>query len=256
MEISRFHYFNLPHNSLIIYFNSYVPPRTQWLTSNNQSKDTPAEEGENAAAVRSSSPPNPRQPTPPGPIPPGTEEQNAVELPAYMAPPALMKASKPSAGNYYEDMDPRFAERPQDVNPGTNATTDERIPAMLVPGYNPQIGPSRPPQSRSPMQFHRQSYGHPQNIPNSEHGYPPGPQNGGQQYVPYAHGRPTLPEYDAPPQSPAFSVQTNLTSISQRPVNSRWQPPPGQQPPGRGPQRNMLLLSDNQIGRASCRERV
>ncbi|RPB19418.1 hypothetical protein L211DRAFT_634397 [Terfezia boudieri ATCC MYA-4762] len=195
--------------------------------------------------IHSSPPPNPRHSTPPGPVSPSSEEQNAVELPADVAPTSLIKPSKPSTGNYYEDVDPRFAERSQDVDLGNSVTTDEGMPAMLIPGYNPQIGSSRPPQSKSPVQFNKQNYGRPQNNPNSEHGYPYAPQNSDQQYVPYVHGRPPFPEYDAPPQSPAYSEQTNFTSISQRPVNPRWQQPPGQQPLGRGPPRNMPLLSGN-----------
>lgn len=226
--------------------NSYIPPRTQCLTGSNQSNDAPVEQDENVVTtIHSSPPPNPRHSTPPGPVSPSSEEQNAVELPADVAPTSLIKPSKPSTGNYYEDVDPRFAERSQDVDLGNSVTTDEGMPAMLIPGYNPQIGSSRPPQSKSPVQFNKQNYGRPQNNPNSEHGYPYAPQNSDQQYVPYVHGRPPFPEYDAPPQSPAYSEQTNFTSISQRPVNPRWQQPPGQQPLGRGPPRNMPLLSGN-----------
>jgi len=239
MGIGKPCYFNPPRNSLIPFFNSYAPPRTQWLTGNTQSNDISVGQGENAVTMRSSPPLDPRHPTPLGSIP-NSEAQNAVELPADVAPPALIISTEPSAGDYHEDMDPRFLESSQDVNPGDNATTYERIPAMLIPGYNPQIGSSRPLQSRSPAQFQRPNYSQLQNNP--EHGYPPGPQNGGQQYAPYAQGQLTFPEYDGPPQSPAFSEQTNFTGISRRPVNP---PPPGQQPPGRGPPRNMPLLSGN-----------
>ena len=110
--------------------------------------------------------------------------------------------SHPSAsGTYIEDVDPRFAEPPQ-----------------------PPPQQQQQPRNRN---MNRNSNQYINNQP------PSGPlQN------PHINVPPPIISYDDIPQgsrSPAESERSNFTSISQRGINPRWNPPPQAMMPGYGP---------------------
>lgn len=206
---------------------SYVPPRAQWQQDDKQQMV----EG----AVQDPQSSNTQNPTSQEPLFLRSDEQVATQSTNTTAP---IVSSKPSAGVYFEDVDPKFAGGSNDANSVTpNNDFNGVMPINYSAGYNTRVESPRPPVGRTnPNQPNYHGYAH---NNNSFNGYRP---NGGQQYIPYAPGR---GEYAPPPQSPAFSEQTNFTSISQRPINPRWQPPPGQPPQGRAPLRNGPLLSGN-----------
>lgn len=188
-----------------------------------------------------------REPTSREISPSALEGNHAAELPTDMDTSVSINRRKSKADNYYEDVDPRFAEISQDVPtmPHNNHTVDGGIPTGLMSTYNARPGPPHLPQSGPQARYNRPNNTRPY-IPTSEHNYPARPPTSGQQYIPYAPGRPNYAEFDAPPESPAYSEQTTFTSISQRPVNPRWQPPQGQQPqPSRMQQHTTPVFSGN-----------
>lgn len=116
----------------LIYCRSYIPPRANW--------------GQN---------------TSPSPVY------------AYGAPTSRSPVhARSDSGNYYEDVEPRFAPK-QEGGSG--------VPSALMPGSG-SAGERAPP-------------GPPDDVPGA-------------------------------PSSPALSETSHFTSISERPINPRWQPPP------------------------------
>ena len=107
-----------------------------------------------------------------------------------------------SEDNYFEDVDPRFAEPP----------------SALVPG---------PLQTSLPANNASNSQLHPTGL------------DGNSSYEDIQEGA----------RSPAQSERSNFTSVSQRGVNPRWNPHPGQPMPARrpvnAPERNDILLNSN-----------
>lgn len=108
--------------------------------------------------------------------------QAAAELAGRDTPPVAAA----SAGNYYEDVDPRFA----------NPSPSNNQPPHQPPQHSPHLHPS-----------HNQPPPHNQPSPVEQL---------------YEDPRPTGDRS----RSPAESDRSNFTSISQRGVNPRWNPPP------------------------------
>lgn len=178
---------------------------------------------------------NLQNPTPQELLSPKIEEPAVDEPPTNATIPVM--PSKAPAGTYYEDVDPRFASSSHDIHTRRPSNTLDGEAVVLGVGYNGRVEPPRLPGGRvPPNQANYSAYSYNNNF------QPTHRPNGGQQYVAYAPGR---SENGPPPQSPAFSEQTNFTSISQRPINPRWQPPLSQHPQGRSQQRNTPLLSGN-----------
>ena len=147
---------SIPHSDaclpspLNVTHREYVPPRNNWATGG-----------------RGGTPPVP-------PINTANFTNSPVELPTAFSSNSPTRV--PKAG-YYEDVDPRFAEK--------NPAPPTEIPASLIPGYsgNLQI-PGGNPQS----------------------------------------GQPRPSDVDDGNRSPAASITSNFTSVSQRPVNPNWNP--------------------------------
>ncbi|CAL8576323.1 hypothetical protein XPA_002210 [Xanthoria parietina] len=176
----------------------YIPPRSAWVnpttttnnnTSNLSNNDIVSPIGHSPIAElpaqTSQSPPVP-QLTSTAP-----DSNNPINITGH--------TRYNSADNYYEDVDPRFAEphephHPQD-HPGT------RFPAGLTAGLHPQA-----PQH---------------GIIDNANGYDNG-------HLQPSHSYESIPEntHDAGARSPAVSDGSNYTSISQRGINPQWQPPP------------------------------
>ncbi|KAL8714125.1 MAG: hypothetical protein Q9220_001853 [cf. Caloplaca sp. 1 TL-2023] len=104
-----------------------------------------------------------------------------------------------SADNYYEDMDPRFAEADDAHPPQTQSSAP--LPSALTAGLHPQ-----PPQ----------------------HGIIENTTDHHSTHLQPSHSYDSIPEntHDAGSRSPAVSDGSNYTSISQRGINPQWQPPP------------------------------
>lgn len=104
-----------------------------------------------------------------------------------------------SADNYYEDVDPRFAE-PSQSHP---STVQSHLPSALTPGLHPQL----PQQGVIEI---ASDYNNGYLQPSTS--YDPIPEN----------------THDSGVRSPAVSDGSNYTSISQRGINPQWRPPPEQ----------------------------
>ena len=116
---------------------------------------------------------------------------NATHIPGH--------ARYNSADNYYEDIDPRFAE-PTDLHPPL-AHSNTPLPSALTAGVHPQ----QPQQGIiENVHDHNNAYLQPSNSYDS------------------------IPEntHDSGARSPAVSDGSNYTSISQRGINPQWRPPP------------------------------
>ncbi|KAK4200298.1 SUR7/PalI family-domain-containing protein [Triangularia verruculosa] len=137
--------------------NTYVPPRQAW----NQN---PARTPSPLTAVSTRPPVDLHGGPGPNLQPPPSQHE-----------PQTNPGLRPAAGEYYEDVDPRFAE-----------------PATAAAAAAPPASNSRP--RTPPMQ--------PLQLANSYEEIPQGA------------------------RSPAESERSNFTSISQRGINPRWQPPP------------------------------
>lgn len=158
---------------------------------------------------------SPRVPSPLN-IPNRQPAAPVAELPA----PAAQGRSPPpapAAGTYYEDADPRF---------------DNDQPQFQPQQQQPYVHPARgPPRASSRNSANRTPVPLNTNNPNQQYDeIPPGA------------------------RSPAESDRSNFTSISQRGVNPRWQPPPmpmgypGSIPPRRpvrGPDPGQMVLDGN-----------
>ncbi|KAF2867208.1 SUR7/PalI family-domain-containing protein [Massariosphaeria phaeospora] len=153
----------------------YVPPRTNWNQNpNNMSDQTiPTTTSSNSRGL--------------SPI-----QDSPVELPAQLATVARPNHSSPERrSDYYEDVDPRFAEPMNHPPPGP-------MPSSLIPGgyvSNPNLlNASNPSLNASDPNLPRTS---------SYEDMPDGS------------------------RSPAASEASHFTSVSQRPVNPNWRPQPG-----------------------------
>ncbi len=134
-----------------------------------------------------------------------------------------------SGDNYYEDVDPRFAEPVQPQPDLQTLPSSSVLPASLTPGYTST-------SNREP-----QAYLHPSSS------NPALALEGNNSYEDIQEGS----------RSPAESERSNFTSVSQRGVNPRWNPgagpggygPPMPMPMNRRPvappQRNEILLNSN-----------
>lgn len=103
-----------------------------------------------------------------------------------------------SADNYYEDVDPRFAEPAEAHPPQTQSSAP--LPSALTAGLHPQ-----PPQQ-----------GVIENVSDSNN-----------TYLQPSSSYDSIPEntHDSGVRSPAVSDGSNYTSISQRGINPQWRPP-------------------------------
>lgn len=142
-----------------------------------------------------------------------------VELPAQLAQPGAQAPaySNDRSSDYYEDVDPQFAE-PARAHPPP-------MPTSLVPGGYAQPNVSNPNFLAAP---------------------PPLNTNGSDPSLPRTASYDDLPEGS---RSPAASEASHFTSVSQRPVNPNWRPemgaPAGQFPPyGPGQGRRPLRPED------------
>lgn len=104
-----------------------------------------------------------------------------------------------SADNYYEDVDPRFAE-PIELHP-PQTQSSAPLPSALTAGLQPRL-----PQHGGIE--HESDF-------NNTHLQP-------------SHSYDSIPDntHDAGARSPAVSDGSNYTSISQRGINPQWNPPP------------------------------
>jgi hypothetical protein len=136
-------------------------------------------------------------------------QDSPVELPAQLShiglPPVAPHNTEPSS-DYYEDVDPKFAE-PARSNPPP-------MPTSLMPGGYAQ-----------------------QNTSNSSFlAAPPPLMNNSDPNLPRTSSYDDLPDGS---RSPAASEASHFTSVSQRPVNPNWRPemgaPAGQFQPYGGP---------------------
>ncbi|KAL9600580.1 MAG: hypothetical protein Q9219_003126 [cf. Caloplaca sp. 3 TL-2023] len=178
----------------------YVPPRAAWVNP-----------GSRMALTDSSNPSqtviSPAADSPITELPASTFYTDPIPQPTSKAENTSNSAQVPgharynSADNYYEDVDPRFAEPIKVHPPPTQGST--ALPSALTAGLHPQ-----PPQ-RGVIEN--------ANDPNNIHLQP-------------SHSYDSIPEntHDAGARSPAVSDGSNYTSISQRGINPQWRPPPEQ----------------------------
>jgi hypothetical protein len=151
-----------------------------------------------------SSPLNPATGTPLAELPPSTIRTGSA---------AGAHKRQSSGDNYYEDVDPRFALAEQ-----TQPEPKAIMPAALAPGYG----------SSASLQGQGQPHGE-QGLINRNLRVGTGPQHGGPSRLDGSHSYEDLHTLS---RSPAESDRSNFTSVSQRGVNPRWQPGPGQGGPG------------------------
>ncbi|KAL8971472.1 MAG: hypothetical protein Q9183_001040 [Haloplaca sp. 2 TL-2023] len=201
----------------------YVPPRTAWQNPATRTNTTnPSNLSHNVVSPTADSP--------------------IAELPAHIGSPHVpqLTSTAPnsntptnipshtrynSADNYYEDVDPRFAEPPEMQPPQTQSSAP--LPSALTAGLHPQYGVIEhvSDYDRAHLQP-SQSY---DSIPENTH--------------------------DAGARSPAVSDGSNYTSISQRGINPQWHPPPdramgmggvpNRRPVGQHPHATDMLLNSN-----------
>lgn len=180
----------------------YVPPRAGWNQQHSNSDQT-------LTTTNSSRGLSPIQDSP-------------VELPAQLthgAPqPASHNPARISASDYYEDVDPKFAEPAQQPHPLPP------MPTSLMPGgYSAHPNNSNPNFLSAPYQ----------------------PVNNSDGSLPRTASFDDLPEGS---RSPAASDASHFTSVSQRPVNPDWRPemgaPAGQFQPYNGGARRPMRQED------------
>ncbi|KAL8996580.1 MAG: hypothetical protein Q9169_003919 [Polycauliona sp. 2 TL-2023] len=207
------------HRESSVYSSSqepYIPPRSAWSNPTT---------GPNNNNNLSHSLVSPIPDSPIAELPAQTFQSPQVPQLTSTAPDSNSPITIPghtrynSADNYYEDVDPRFAEPPNHH--------DARLPAGLTAGLHPQA-----PQH---------------GIIDNANGYDNG-------HLQPSHSYDSIPD-DAGARSPAISDGgSNYTSISQRGINPQWQPPPdhmmGMGGPNRKPARNQqsqrnVLLNHN-----------
>ena len=192
---------NVP--SILIFANinrPYVPPRQAWTGQGQGGRSSPLRSGSRGPAVVSPNSPTHRR--------------------------------QSSGDNYYEDIDPRFAEPIEPPASDLPPIPASHIPPALTPGYPPHSGTANnSAPNRDPNQYL----------------HPSSNMEGNNSYEDIQEGA----------RSPAESDRSNFTSVSQRGINPRWNPgmgPGGFGPPmptnGRRPgpppsQRNDILLDSN-----------
>ncbi|KAI9675076.1 MAG: hypothetical protein M1817_001483 [Caeruleum heppii] len=179
----------------------YVPPRAAWADGGSRT-------GSPLNTIHEPSAPAHAQASVP------------VELPASGGPAASAGHARLGSTDtdYYEDVDPRFADHEQPVH------AISAVPASLTPGY-----------------------GHPGGHPG---GQQMPPQSQGHLGV---DDRPSYENLHDNSRSPAESDTSHYTSVSQRGVNPQWRPMPQQsgqmgaapRRPGPQQQRDMLLSGNN-----------
>ncbi|KAL9025484.1 MAG: hypothetical protein Q9196_005700 [Gyalolechia fulgens] len=177
----------------------YVPPLAPWANAasrkntNNASDPSPiaiSHMGDAPAtelpASTSRSPPIPRLTST------APDSSNASRIPGHNR--------YNSADNYYEDVDPRFAEPSESYRP---MQSNSHLPPALTAGFHPQ------PPPRGVME-----HSSTQNNP----------------YLQPSNSYDSMPEntHDSGARSPAVSDGSNYTSISQRDINPQWRPSPAQ----------------------------
>ena len=134
--------------------------------------------------------------------------------------------------NYYEDVDPRFAN--DEAIPSISNAPASPVPNSLMPGGAPYAnGPNRHP---SPQHLHP----HAMYLGTNSGSDPSLERNSS--YENMADGA----------RSPAGSDASHFTSVSQRGVNPNWRPPPGMGysgpgsgPQQRGPRKDEVILGAN-----------
>jgi len=138
----------------------------------------------------------------------------------------------PTKSDYYEDIDPRFAEPPAHTQ--TQPAIQPALPSALQAGVYTAYVPGRnltpPSREDSPAGYLQPNNN---NHPHS-----------------HLHSNPNLRQvinlegsYEDLPsgnRSPAMSTSSHFTSISQRGVNPNWKPAPGEMPSGIGPPPPMM----------------
>ncbi|KAL8772961.1 MAG: hypothetical protein Q9209_001981 [Squamulea sp. 1 TL-2023] len=175
----------------------YVPPRSAWAD--------PATRTNNNISNLSHNVISPIGDSPVAELPAHTARSPQVPQLTSTAPDSNSPTNIPghtrynSADNYYEDVDPRFAESPESLHPQTQSNNP--LPAGLTAGLHPQA-----PQH---------------GIVENSNGYDNG-------HLQPNHSYDSILEntHDAGARSPAVSDGSNYTSISQRGINPQWQPPP------------------------------
>ncbi|MCJ1228162.1 hypothetical protein MMC12_004823 [Toensbergia leucococca] len=178
--------------------DSYIPPRAAWAGGPARNRTPPIITTHNAASSRNSPVELPTQQ-------PNLSPRNQQKSPSH--------ARINSADNYYEDVDPRFAD-PEPLPQSTN-----QVHSSLMPGH---LHDQQQPYSRGTSPSHL---------------------NPSSSYDSIQEGA----------RSPAASDGSQFTSVSQRGVNPDWRPPPNQVPgmgmggvPNRRPvQQQRDVLSQN-----------
>lgn len=118
-------------------------------------------------------------------------QDSPVELPAQRS--TVGAPSHDRTSDYYEDVDPKFAE------PMNNPAPAGQMPASLMPGgSNPNLNPAPTLNTSDPNLMQSSSY---EDMPDGS-------------------------------RSPAASEASHFTSVSQRGINPNWRPPPGPPMPG------------------------
>ncbi|KAI4121032.1 MAG: hypothetical protein LQ338_006599 [Usnochroma carphineum] len=213
----------------------YVPPRAAW--ANPSSRLNTANTSNPSQNVMS-----PIADSPITELPASTSRSPPIPQLTSTAPNSKTATQIPghtrynSADNYYEDIDPRFAE-PTELQHPPQVQSSAALPSALTAGLHPQ--PSEQgiiENANDPSHLHRHH--------NNNNGY-----------LQPSNSYESIPEntHDSGTRSPAVSDGSNYTSISQRGINPAWRPPPPGQPtaiggvPNRkpvGPQRDALLASN------------
>ncbi|KAI4143834.1 MAG: hypothetical protein L6R39_004428 [Caloplaca ligustica] len=181
----------------------YVPPRAAWAnpSSHLNTTATTANPSQNVISPIADSPvtelpaSTPRSPPIPQLTSTAPNSTTATQIPGH--------TRYNSADNYYEDVDPRFAEPPEPLHP-PQSQSNAALPSALTVGLHPHAPQQGVIENPNDPHHHHNGYLQPSNSYDS------------------------LPEntHDGGSRSPAVSDGSNYTSISQRGINPAWQPPP------------------------------
>ncbi|KAL8673319.1 MAG: hypothetical protein Q9168_002243 [Polycauliona sp. 1 TL-2023] len=200
----------------------YVPPRSAWTNPTTRPNNNTSNLPHNIVS--------PIADSPIAELPAQTSQNPQVPQLTSTAPDSNSPMNIPghtrynSADNYYEDVDPRFAEPLESHQPQNHPNA--RHPVGLTAGLHPQA-----PQH---------------GVIENATGYDTG-------HLQPSHSYDSMPEntHDAGARSPAISDGSNYTSISQRGINPQWQPPPDHMMgmgmgglPNRKPARNQQVQRD------------
>ncbi|KAL8727967.1 MAG: hypothetical protein Q9166_005732 [cf. Caloplaca sp. 2 TL-2023] len=176
----------------------YVPPRTAWANPATRTNITNTSNLSHNVI-------SPITDSPIAELPAHSSRSPQVPQLTSTAPDSNSPINTPghtrynSADNYYEDVDPRFAEPPEPHPPQKQSSAP--LPAGLTAGLHPQ-----PPQH---------------GVIENTSGYDTS-------HLQPSHSYDSIPDntHDAGARSPAVSDGSNYSSISQRGINPQWQPPP------------------------------